>query len=339
MANELFQNAIKGVAQKTPPIWFMRQAGRYHSHYQALKEKHTFVELCKVPELAAETALGPIEEFDFDVSILFSDLLFPLEALGIGLKYAPGPILEQKLNASNVKNLKSVEEALPALEFQKFACQATRERLPKDKSFIGFVGGPWTLFTYAVEGSHKAAMTDVKQDMELFKVFCEKMTPLLIKNIEYQLEGGVETVMLLDTASGELSPWMFNEYIMPELNKIIAAYPGRLGYYGQKLTESHLPEIFNHPQLAGMGFDHRFQIEDRLKDRKRGFVQGNFDQTLLFSDESNLDKYLQQYIKPIKELSLEERAGWVCGVGHGILPKTPERNVHRFIEVMRKEFS
>ncbi len=85
--NQKFQNALKGIAQDVPPVWFMRQAGRYHKHYQNMKKTYTFMELCKQPKLAAEVALGPVSEFDFDVSILFSDLLFPLEALGMGLTY------------------------------------------------------------------------------------------------------------------------------------------------------------------------------------------------------------------------------------------------------------
>ena len=95
MANEKFQNALQAQVQDCPPIWLMRQAGRYHNHYQKLRQKHSFMELCKIPELAAEVTLGPIEDFDFDAAILFSDLLFPLEGLGMGLRYsdAKGPEL------------------------------------------------------------------------------------------------------------------------------------------------------------------------------------------------------------------------------------------------------
>src|SRR5215213_2056337 len=97
MANERFQNARERRPQDIPPVWFMRQAGRYHKHYQALRKQHGFMELCKDPALAAEVALGPIQDFDFDVSILFSDLLFPLEAMGMGLSYDPAPKLEWQL--------------------------------------------------------------------------------------------------------------------------------------------------------------------------------------------------------------------------------------------------
>ena len=100
--NEKFRNAIKNIPQKVPPIWFMRQAGRYHSHYQNLRKKHSFVQLCKTPELAAEVAMGPINDFDYDVAILFSDILFPLESLGLKLDYAPGPVFNRFLNENDV---------------------------------------------------------------------------------------------------------------------------------------------------------------------------------------------------------------------------------------------
>ena len=126
MSNVLFNNALNRVPQKTPPIWFMRQAGRYHSHYQNLKKDYSFEELCKNPELAARTALGPINDFDFDVSILFSDILFPLEALGMDLKYNPGPIFGKFINKSNYDELKTAEEAVIDLNFQSEALKITR---------------------------------------------------------------------------------------------------------------------------------------------------------------------------------------------------------------------
>ena len=147
IGNARFQNALARRAQSVPPIWLMRQAGRYHKHYQALRQKHPFMDLCKQPELAAEVALGPVLDFDFDAAILFSDLLFPLEALGMGLEYTDrGPQLAWKLDRETFSQLRSVEEAWPHLLFQGEAVRATRARLPDDRSLIGFVGGPWTLF-------------------------------------------------------------------------------------------------------------------------------------------------------------------------------------------------
>src|SRR5580765_9057868 len=109
VGNARFQNALARVPQSTPPVWLMRQAGRYHRHYQSLRAKYSFVDLCKQPELAAEVALGPVLDFGFDAAILFSDLLFPLEALGMGLEYTDhGPQLGRKLNAQSISQLRDL---------------------------------------------------------------------------------------------------------------------------------------------------------------------------------------------------------------------------------------
>src|SRR5437867_12270969 len=132
IGNARFQNALARRSQSCPPIWLMRQAGRYHKHYQALREKYSFMDLCKHAELAAEVALGPVLDFDFEAAILFSDLLFPLEALGMGLRYSDrGPELDWRLDRNTVVRLREVEEAWPHLLFQGEALRATRDRLPE----------------------------------------------------------------------------------------------------------------------------------------------------------------------------------------------------------------
>ena len=204
MSNVLFNNALNRVPQKTPPIWFMRQAGRYHSHYQNLKKDYSFEELCKNPELAAQTALGPINDFDFDVSILFSDILFPLEALGMDLKYNPGPIFGKFINNSNYDELKTAEEAVIDLTFQSEALKITREILPKNKSLIGFVGGPWTVASYGT-GMNKGINHNgnFKNDF-IFKLLTKKIIPLLKRNIELQISSGAEIVMIFDTDASRI---------------------------------------------------------------------------------------------------------------------------------------
>src|SRR5438046_1022586 len=173
-----FQNALARTPQPTPPIWLMRQAGRYHRHYQALRQRHSFMELCKEPNLAAEVALGPVLDFDFDAAILFSDLLFPLEALGMGLRYTErGPQLAWQLNAHNISDLRSADDAWPHLIFQGEAVRAPRESVAAERSLIGFVGGPWTLFVYAVEGSHKGSLIESKKLLRLFPIFCDLLIP------------------------------------------------------------------------------------------------------------------------------------------------------------------
>ncbi len=335
-----FQNAINRIPQNTPPIWFMRQAGRYHKHYQALRAKHSFVELCKNPELAAETAMGPIRDFDFDVSILFSDLLFPLEALGMGLSYDDGPPkLGFHLKEDNISRLKPWADACEALAFQGEAVKATRAVLPKNKSLIGFVGGPWTLFVYAVEGGHSGSLVQSKKNLPLFPRFCESLLPLLQFTIARQLEAGADLVMVFDTAAGELSPQAYEREIAPTLNRLAKLFPGKLGYYGKGLTEAHLETSTYRAPFAGFGVDHRFNLPALLPNWRSGFLQGNFDQGFLHMEGDIFKKALREYLAPFQQLSPQERAGWVSALGHGVLPATPERNVKFMVDFIREAFA
>lgn len=334
--NAKFQNAIQRIPQKCPPIWFMRQAGRYHKHYQKLRAENSFMDLCKKPKLAAEVALGPIEDFDFDVSILFSDLLFPLEAMGMGLDYVPGPKLDWHLSsADDLKKLDNSERALDQLRFQTEACRETRKILPADKSFIGFVGGPWTLFSYAVGGSHEAH--HVKRSIGLFDGFCDILLPLLKQNIQLQLDGGVEVVMVLDTSAGDLSPNLYQRLVAPKIKDLVHSFPGRLGYYTKNTNHEHIEEFYKLKGLAGLGVDHRWDLTKVLA-QSPGLVQGNFDQQLLFLSPEEFKKEFHLWIEPYKKMSAEQRKGWVCGLGHGILPQTPEENVRSFVKMVREVF-
>ncbi len=340
MASERFKNALAGIQQKIPPIWMMRQAGRYHKHYRALREKYSFMELCKVPELAAEVAFGPVEEFDFDVSILFSDLLFPLEALGMGLTYEDsGPKLGFSLTEENFSKLKSTDDAIGDLMFQKEAVRLTRERIPKEKSVIGFVGGAWTLYTYASDGRHEGSLIQPKKNIALRIKFFEKIIDLLKKNIQLQLDGGAEIAMVFDTSAGELSLLDFREIVMPYIREIAKSFPKKIGYYSRGTGRDQFDEIATVPELAGIGFDHRVDLAKVFRTgKKSGFVQGNFDQTLLFLEKNDFEKAFSKFLSTVKDCSPAERAGWVCGLGHGVLPKTPEENVKRFVEVVRECF-
>src|SRR6185437_10887260 len=141
--------ALRRENDSRPPVWLMRQAGRYHSHYQRLKGRHTFMDLCRKPELACEVTLGPVRDFGFDAAILFSDLLFPLEAMGTGLRYDPGPKLDRHLRAIEDLNwLRGGKELASQLVFQAEALTRIRAELSPDKGLLGFVGGPLTLFCY-----------------------------------------------------------------------------------------------------------------------------------------------------------------------------------------------
>jgi len=335
IGNARFQNALARRAQPTPPVWLMRQAGRYHRHYQALRAQHSFMDLCKQPELAAEVALGPVLDFGFDAAILFSDLLFPLEALGMGLEYTDqGPHLGWNLNPNSISQLRSVDDAWPHLLFQGEAMRATRERLQDDRSLIGFVGGPWTLFVYAVEGTHKGSLGNSKQLLSLFPKFCETICPLLERNIELQLRNGAEVVMIFDTAAGELSPNLFISEVLPQLEKLTARTAHRIGYYSKGTQPAHLNHaLFRNGALAGIGVDHRWEISEVFDRFSKGFIQGNFDQSLLLCERDELERQLRLFLEPLIE---KQPSGWICGLGHGVLPTTPEDNVRLFVDTVRE---
>ena len=331
MSNDLFLNALKRVEQSTPPIWFMRQAGRYHSHYQKLKEKYSFEKLCKTPELASEVACGPIKEFDFDVSILFSDILFPLEGLGLPLEFNPGPIFGDFINEHNYEKYKNIDQAINHMSFQKDAIKITREQLPKSKSLIGFVGGLWTLLRFAVDKKNKFF-----KPTDFHFLFLEKtLLPLIKKNIQLQLDAGAEIVMIFDSGLADLNSDLFIKKYIPLIKDLANSFPYKLGYYckGKKQEEVKLISNFS---FAGLGIDHNLNMIDFFSNTNQGFIQGNFDESKMLIDEKPLSKEINLYCDKIQNYGSIK--GWICGLGHGVNKATPEKNIHLFIDIIRKRF-
>ena len=343
ICNERFSNALEHIPQKTPPIWFMRQAGRYHSHYQNLKRNYTFEELCKNPDLAAETALGPINDFDFDVAILFSDILFVLEALGMSLKYDPGPIFGNFIDENNYEELQSPENAIKEMSFQENALLATRDLLPDHKSLIGFVGGPWTVLSYGLGLNKGIQYENNYSNSFVFKVLSEKIIPLIKYNISLQLNAGAEVVMIFDTDAKSISDSEnFNNYSKYLYKEVIKEFPKKIGYYSKSpFDNKFFVDELNSDDclLAGLGVDHQLSMDHWFKEINNGFIQGNFNQESMVKDHDEFKRDFDIYVDHIQSINEKDRAGWVCGLGHGILKDTPEENVHYFIETIRKIFS
>ena len=225
MTESLLQQALARRNRGRPPVWFMRQAGRYHRHYQRLRARHDFMDLCKQPELAVEVTLGPIEDFGFDAAILFSDLLFPLEAMGMGLRYEPGPKLDWHLRSTaDLARLQGGAARAAHMSFQAEAIARLRARLPADTSLIGFVGGPFTLYAYAVAGSHEGFAREgiAGLDNGLYAGFNERLCELLAANMALQAEAGADCVAIFDTAAGTLSPEQFARLAAPALAAVVA---------------------------------------------------------------------------------------------------------------------
>jgi uroporphyrinogen decarboxylase len=322
--NKLFENALERADQSCPPIWMMRQAGRYQPSYMELKEQWTFEQMCKLPRVAAQVAMLPIDEFDFDVAILFSDILWHLEGLGLPLKFDPGPKFEWHLTEENYKDHCDIGKAMKHLHFQQSAIIATREALSPKKSLIGFVGGPWSLLNYAL-GKNK--VSNEFKTMYLKKV----IIPLLKDSIRAQKLAGADQVMILDSGLNNISKNYHDKTYLPMLESIASI--GNVGYYMRGTPKNSLNKVID-IGFAGIGIDSSVDLNNALK-KATGYVQGNFDETLLLQDNETILKYeIQKWLDTI-----EDPRGWVCGLGHGITKTTPTSNVKLFVEMVRNHYS
>lgn len=337
--NKRFSNAINKVPQKVPPIWFMRQAGRYHSHYQGLRKKHSFVELCKEPDLAAEVAMGPINDFDYDVAILFSDILFPLESLGLRLDYKPGPTFENLLTPDSLKNLDSSDKIVDDMNFQSKALSITRDALSENKSLVGFVGGPWTLLSYGTGIKNETNIDDLHKNEFYEKLLYDTLIPALYQIIEMQLKSSAEIVYMFDTNASQLqSNYFIGKYIEEIKQSIFSAFPNQVAYFCKENPILNDPKSNLKYQLAGMVYGENKGLETILPKLESGFLQGNFDPKNLLLPEKEFQFEVDNFIKIFRNLSDSERSGWVCSLSHGVLPKAREDNVRYFIEKVRSGF-
>jgi len=344
----LLLQALARRNKSRPPVWFMRQAGRYHRHYQALRARHEFMQLCKQPSLAAEVTLGPIEEFGFDAAILFSDLLFPLEAMGMGLRYAPGPQLDWHLRASaDLARLRGGAAAVSALDFQGEALRLLRARLPQSCALIGFVGGPYTLYAYAAAGSHEGFSAEglagqAGLDNGLYRGFTERLRELLAANMALQAEAGADCVAIFDTAAGTLPPERFAAAALP-LAEVVASFRERcprtpLIYYSRDTGPAHW-ERLRGIDFQCLGIDWRHDLVSVLQQQGRHWaIQGNIDPQWLLLPGAELERRLRAWFEPLRSAPAALRAGWVCGLGHGVLQQTPESNVRLVLELEREIF-
>jgi len=343
----LLMEALARRNTRRPPVWFMRQAGRYHSHYQRLRARHEFIELCKDPALAVEVTLGPIEDFGFDAAILFSDLLFPLEAMGMGLRYAPGPQLDWHLgDVGDLARLRGGAGQAAQLQFQGEAIARLRQRLPASCALIGFVGAPFTLYAYAAKGSHegfgRAGLHGLGTG--LYAGFCERLQGLLAANIALQIAAGANCVAIFDTSAGSLEPAAFGRHAVAPLAAVIAevrrSHPQTpLIYYSRGTGPDHW-RLLEGAGIQCLGVDWRHDLADTLTAQTPHWaVQGNIDPDWLLLPPAELEPRLRAVWERVRVLPAAARAAWVCGLGHGVLPGVPEDNVRLALRVQREIFA
>lgn len=339
---------MKNIFEKrseTVPVWFMRQAGRYHSHYQNIKKHSDFMTMCKNPEKACEVTLGPIEDFKFNAAILFSDLLFPLEHLGMDLIYNPGPQLGWKLEST--QDLSCFKVRTPAKDFFAFQGDATKllkEQLPKDVTLLGFVGAPFTLYAYAVEGSHAGNLVSSKKGFYdgRYEGFVKILFPELLEEMLTQARNGADAIALFDTAAGELCAADFKEFIVPHLAHVMKEFKKlspqtKLIYYSKHTQWNHLQHLDFSP-IDVIGVDWRCDlVEIQSKLPKHVYIQGNIDPTWLHLDGDIMSQKIRAFYKDLKTRGLD-MSRWICGLGHGVLIETPEANVREAVKIIQNEF-
>ena len=326
--NKKFYNALHRIEQKVPPIWLMRQAGRYHSHYQNLKTKHTFEDLCKIPELICETTMGPIQDFDFDAAILFSDILFPLDYLGMGLAFNPGPEFANPLTEQILNNEKK-QSFSDYIKFQIDGLTLIRDTLPDNKSLIGFVGAPYTLF--------KFAQRHPQSNSNLLNNFLPVIEKILEENIDLQFGIDLDILMIFDTEAQYLNLDEFNKNVKPFIKKIVHKYPGKIGYFTKDIDDEKYESLKTIKDLKLTVVGSNQDIFSKLPNTNLS-LQGNFSNDYLaIEDIVEFKKHLDNFIKYIKDQDLSKRSGWICSLDHGVLKTTPEHNVKLFIDKIRTE--
>ena len=342
----LFNDRLKSEDGKTKvPVWFMRQAGRYHSHYQNIKKDSDFMSMCKTPQLANDVTMGPIEDFNFDAAILFSDLLFPLEQMGLGLEYSPGPKLETHFDhPDKISALKMIEKPEDFYHFQKEACSILRTNLPASKTLLGFVGAPFTLYTYACSGGHSGNLINPKQGFYdgRWQAFNEVLFDSLITEASLQIQGGANAMCFFDTAAGECTFEDYKEFILPKVRALTKElkthHPDTKIIYYSKFTHLNYMKEIQDDNIDVLGIDWRVDIVSALNELGKDYmVQGNFDPAHLHLPWPILEKKLLSFWESVQQTktSLDR---WICGLGHGVLQHTPEENVRNTIKYIHKNF-
>jgi uroporphyrinogen decarboxylase len=331
---------LRGERQKVPPVWMMRQAGRYLPEYRALREKAGgFLDLCFSPELAAEVTLQPFRRFGFDAAILFSDILVVPHALGRKVAFAAGegPKLDPIKTPETIAALPAeADQNILAPVYETVA--RVRSALAPEVTLLGFCGAPWTVATYMIAGEGTPDQTPARifayRHPEAFATLIEHLVNASIAYLVRQLQAGADAVQIFDTWAGVLPPEEFRRWSMEPTQQIVAGIRRQIpdakiiGF--PRGAGSMLPLYAHHTDVDAVGLDWmidktfaRYQVQ-RIKP-----VQGNLDPLALLAGGDALDRATDAVMGAF--------AGgpFIFNLGHGILPATPIENVERMIKRVR----
>jgi uroporphyrinogen decarboxylase len=326
-----FLQAVRGVSGERAPIWLMRQAGRYLPEYLAIKAKSSFLEMTRTPEIAAEITLQPLRRFPLDAAIVFSDIMTPLEALGIDIEFSPGPSIAQPLRSrAQVEALALREEIAP---FVGEALRLVKAALPAEVGLIGFGGTPLTLAAYLIEGGGSKEYAKFRQFLRsepaVVHLLLEKLTDLTIAYLRSQVEAGADAIQLFDSWAGLHDERTYREFGLPYYKRIMEGLAGtgaaRIFF---ALGASHLTDAIAEIPCEAVGVDWRTDLSAARARLPGRALQGNLDPAMLYADRATLAAEATRI--------LESGLGGahIFNLGHGIWPNAPIDAVAHLVDTV-----
>lgn len=331
-----FINACRCQPVDRPPIWIMRQAGRALPEYRALKEKHSFVEMVRTPDLATEVTLQPIRRFDFDAAIVFSDILVVPEALGQPYQFQDGKGIEMTplRNAEDIERLdgSAVRERL---DYVAKALRLVRESLKERTALIGFAGAPWTLACFMLEGGGADEYTKAKRlfysDRPLFERLMKKLTAAISEYLQMQIEAGADAVQIFDSLGGTLASDAFAAASGRWIAEIVRSLKGRVPVivFAKGVNSNWSDLVATGAQVLGVDWTVRLpEVRARLPHNVG--VQGNLDPFLLTTTPAIVTSETRRLLADMRGL-----AGHIVNLGHGLPPTASLENIAAMVDTVR----
>ena len=308
-----------------PPVWFLRQAGRYMAEYREVRKHHTLVEICKRPELAAEVTITAAEKLGVDAAIIFADLLLPLEPMGLDFEFVAGegPMVHHPLrNVEAIDRLRT--DRASALEYVGQAIEKVAAHFGDSLGIIGFCGAPFTLASYMIEGGSSRNYIFTKQMMYsepyAWQKLLDKLVTVLVAFCKQQVDAGADVIQIFDSWAGALSVADYRDFVLP-VTKILVREVQALGipviYFGVD-TASLLPAM-RETGADVLGLDWRIPLDEAWRNLDYAVaVQGNLDPITLFAEPELIRERVHQILA-----HAAGRPGHIFNLGHGIVPTTP----------------
>ncbi len=339
MGNDNFLRACRKEKTDFTPVWLMRQAGRYLKEYMDIKNKSSFIEMCKTPEVACEITLQPLRRFDLDAAIIFADILLPLEAMGINFEFTKGdgPVIHNPVR--NRADIDAIREITPEedVSYLMEAIKLTKKELDGKVPLIGFCGAPFTLASYMIEGGGSKNYIHAKSlmytDPESWDVMMTKITDMLVKYLKAEIAAGVQAVQIFDSWAGCLSPNDYKKYALPYTKRLIKEVSGDVPVINFSTNTGTYLDIVKEAGGDVVGLDWKVNLMDGWNQLGDVAVQGNMDPAVLFSDE----KTIRAKVKEVLD-SAGGKPGHIFNLGHGIILGTPPENVKILVDAVH-EFS